>query len=251
MLFRSRKNWEPICFVQANEGLQDNFPLKKVSNSPDTWVVDLPSVGNPIHESGFHPNGGFLCMMNNLRANNVAVFDTSDPDPRKWKRVTFVKDPEWQGEFPSPFHLNYSIDGSKCFFTVLRPKPMRSDVVVVDTRNDYEVEIGTFAGAINPDIQTFSQLPAWVEKAKSLQATHGRKPKVAMFCTGGIRCEKSTALMRTHGFDEVFHLQGGILKYLEQIPPDQSLWQGECFVFDERTSVGHGLVPGKLGICRS
>ena len=125
------------------------------------------------------------------------------------------------------------------------------DVVVVDTRNDYEVEIGTFEGAINPNIQTFSQLPDWVEKARELQTKHGRKPKVAMFCTGGIRCEKSTALMRTYGFDEVFHLQGGILKYLEQIPTEQSKWQGECFVFDERTSVGHGLVPGKLGICRS
>ena len=125
------------------------------------------------------------------------------------------------------------------------------DVVVVDTRNDYEVEIGTFEGAINPNIQTFSQLPDWVEKARELQTKLGRKPKVAMFCTGGIRCEKSTALMRTYGFDEVFHLQGGILKYLEQIPTEQSKWQGECFVFDERTSVGHGLVPGKLGICRS
>ena len=125
------------------------------------------------------------------------------------------------------------------------------EVVLIDTRNDYEVEIGTFEGAINPDIQTFSQLPAWIEKAQALEAVNGRKPKVAMFCTGGIRCEKSTSLMRAHGFEEVFHLQGGILKYLEQIPPDQSLWQGECFVFDERTSVGHGLVPGKLGICRS
>jgi UPF0176 protein len=125
------------------------------------------------------------------------------------------------------------------------------EVVLIDTRNDYEVEIGTFAGAINPDIQTFSQLPAWVEKARELQTLNGRKPKVAMFCTGGIRCEKSTALMRTHGFEEVFHLQGGILKYLEHIPPEQSLWRGECFVFDERTSVGHGLAPGKLGICRS
>ena len=125
------------------------------------------------------------------------------------------------------------------------------DVVLVDTRNDYEVEIGTFEGAINPNIQTFSQLPDWVEKARELQTKLGRKPKVAMFCTGGIRCEKSTALMRTYGFDEVFHLQGGILKYLEQIPTEQSKWQGECFVFDERTSVGHGLVPGKLGICRS
>jgi len=128
-----RNNFEPVCFIQANEGMQDNFPLTKVSGSPDTWVVDLPAVGNPIHESGFHPSGGTLCMMNNLRANNVAVFDTSNEDPRKWKRVTFVKDPEWQGEFPSPFHLNYSIDGTKCFFTILRPKPMKSDVVVVDT----------------------------------------------------------------------------------------------------------------------
>lgn len=125
------------------------------------------------------------------------------------------------------------------------------DVVLVDTRNDYEVEIGTFEGAINPNLQTFSQLPAWVDKARELQARLGRKPKVAMFCTGGIRCEKSTALMRTYGFDEVFHLQGGILKYLEQIPSEESKWQGECFVFDERTSVGHGLVPGHLGICRS
>jgi hypothetical protein len=130
-----RSNWEPVCYIQANENLQDNFALRKVSSSPDTWVVDLPAVGNPIHESGFHPDGGFLCMMNNLRANNVAVFNTADPDPRKWKRVTFVRDQEWQGEFPSPFHLNYSIDGTKCFFTVLRPKPMKSDVVVVDTRS--------------------------------------------------------------------------------------------------------------------
>jgi len=130
-----RANFEPICYIQANEGSRDNFPVRKVSGSPDTWEVELPAVGNPIHESGFNPQGNFLCVMNNLRANNVAVFDTADNDPRNWKRVTFVKDPEWQGEFPSPFHLNFSIDGTKCFFTVLRPKPMKSDVVVVDTRS--------------------------------------------------------------------------------------------------------------------
>jgi UPF0176 protein len=124
------------------------------------------------------------------------------------------------------------------------------DVVVVDTRNDYEVEIGTFAGAINPNIQSFSQLPDWVNQAQALQAQTGRKPKVAMFCTGGIRCEKSTALMRAQGYDEVYHLEGGILKYLETVPPEQSLWQGECFVFDERVSVGHGLVPGPHRLCR-
>lgn len=124
------------------------------------------------------------------------------------------------------------------------------EVVVVDTRNDYEVEIGTFKHAINPNIQSFSELPDWVAQAQALQARTGRKPKVAMFCTGGIRCEKSTALMRSQGFDEVFHLEGGILKYLETVPPEKSLWQGECFVFDERVSVGHGLVPGPHTPCR-
>lgn len=124
-------------------------------------------------------------------------------------------------------------------------------VVLIDTRNDYEVEIGSFHGAINPHIKTFAELPTWAENAPQLQASAGKKPKVAMFCTGGIRCEKSTALLRAHGFDEVYHLEGGILKYLETIPPEQSQWHGECFVFDERVSVGHGLVPGSHQLCRA
>ena len=124
------------------------------------------------------------------------------------------------------------------------------DVVVIDTRNHYEVDIGTFRGAIDPKIQSFSQLPQWVNQAKLLEAKNGKKPRVAMFCTGGIRCEKSTALMRTHGFEDVYHLQGGILKYLEVIPPEQSLWEGECFVFDERVSVMHGLQQGNQELCR-
>ena len=125
------------------------------------------------------------------------------------------------------------------------------DVVVIDTRNDYEVAIGTFAGAINPNIKSFSELPEWVRQSRALQGESGKKPKVAMFCTGGIRCEKSTALLRAEGFDEVYHLEGGILKYLETVPQADSLWQGECFVFDERVSVGHGLVPGHHELCRS
>ncbi|MBT9553828.1 MAG: rhodanese-related sulfurtransferase [Hydrogenophaga sp.] len=123
------------------------------------------------------------------------------------------------------------------------------DVLVIDTRNDYEVAIGSFKGAINPDIKTFTELPAWLDAQPALQ--DGRKPKVAMFCTGGIRCEKSTALMKMRGFDEVYHLEGGILKYLEEVPPEQSTWEGECFVFDERVSVGHGLRPGPHELCRS
>ena len=129
------------------------------------------------------------------------------------------------------------------------------EVVLIDTRNDYEVCIGTFEGAINPATQSFSELPAWVEREMleggKLFAIEGKKPKVAMFCTGGIRCEKSTALMRSKGFEDVFHLEGGILKYLETIPQIQSRWQGECFVFDERVSVQHGLQVGEHSLCRS
>ena len=140
--------------------------------------------------------------------------------------------------------------------TYVKPKDWNAlisspDVVLIDTRNDYEIEIGTFAGAINPDIQTFSQLPQWAQKARELQERNGRKPRVAMFCTGGIRCEKSTALMKMRGFEEVYHLEGGILKYLEEIPPEQSTWEGDCFVFDERVSVGHGLGLGHHELCRS
>lgn len=121
------------------------------------------------------------------------------------------------------------------------------DVILIDTRNDYEVGIGSFKGAINPKTRSFSELPDWVKKEAGLRA----KPKVAMFCTGGIRCEKSTAYMRSQGFEEVYHLQGGILKYLETVPEEKSMWEGECFVFDERVSVGHGLIPGNYEFCRA
>lgn len=130
------------------------------------------------------------------------------------------------------------------------------EVVLIDTRNDYEYHVGTFQGAINPETRSFTQLPAWVEQqmqpgGRLAPRPDGSKPRVAMFCTGGIRCEKSTAFMRTKGFDEVYHLEGGILKYLETMPPEQSTWQGECFVFDERVSVGHDLKPGHFQLCRS
>ncbi|MEM1056490.1 MAG: rhodanese-related sulfurtransferase [Bacteroidota bacterium] len=123
----------------------------------------------------------------------------------------------------------------------------RDDMVVIDARNDYEVAIGTFEGAVDPQTASFRELPAWLEE----QETLAEKPPVAMFCTGGIRCEKSTALLRSKGFEEVYHLQGGILKYLEEIPEEESTWRGECFVFDERVSVTHGLAPGRYSMCRA
>jgi UPF0176 protein len=121
------------------------------------------------------------------------------------------------------------------------------DVVFIDVRNDYEVAIGTFKGALNPRTKSFSELPAWIRAQTALRT----KPKVAMFCTGGIRCEKSTAFMRAEGFPEVYHLEGGVLKYLETVPKEQSRWEGECFVFDERVAVGHGLERGSYELCRS
>ncbi|MDX2239150.1 MAG: rhodanese-related sulfurtransferase [Leptolyngbyaceae cyanobacterium bins.302] len=121
------------------------------------------------------------------------------------------------------------------------------DVIVIDTRNDYEVRIGTFDRAINPETNSFREFPEYVEK----HLNPNQHQKIAMFCTGGIRCEKASAYLLSQGFQAVYHLQGGILKYLEEVPAEESLWQGECFVFDERIAVKHGLEPGSYEMCRS
>lgn len=121
------------------------------------------------------------------------------------------------------------------------------EVLLVDTRNQYEVEIGTFEHAVNPATDTFREFPDYVKQ--NLDPT--KHKKVAMFCTGGIRCEKSTAYLREQGFEEVYHLKGGILKYLEEVPEEQSLWKGECFVFDDRVTVNHRLERGAYDQCHA
>ncbi len=121
------------------------------------------------------------------------------------------------------------------------------NVVLIDTRNNYEYEIGSFKGAINPSTETFREFPTYTKN--NLEQYRGKK--VAMFCTGGIRCEKSTAYLKSQGFDTVYHLQGGILKYLEEVDEDQSLWEGECFVFDDRVAVKHNLVQGQYDQCHA
>lgn len=121
------------------------------------------------------------------------------------------------------------------------------DVAVIDTRNDYEVAIGTFKGAIDPETVSFRQFPEWWEQ----NAERFHNKRIAMFCTGGIRCEKSTNYLMQQGVDQVYHLKGGILKYLEDVPAEESLWEGACFVFDERVSVGHALVEGNHSLCRA
>ena len=123
------------------------------------------------------------------------------------------------------------------------------DTVLIDTRNDYEVAIGTFEGAVDPRTKSFSEFPEWFRTHRDELAAG--KTKFAMFCTGGIRCEKSTAFLKAEGIDDVYHLEGGILRYLENIPEAESKWQGECFVFDERVSVKHGLELGEMELCHA
>ena len=120
------------------------------------------------------------------------------------------------------------------------------DVIVIDTRNDYEVSIGKFKNAIDPCTKTFRDFPDWADKLSSAQ---NKQKKIAMYCTGGIRCEKATTYMKEKGFNKVYHLRGGILKYLETIPEEKSLWEGDCFVFDQRVSVKHNLKQGSFKQC--
>ncbi|MCC0044873.1 MAG: rhodanese-related sulfurtransferase [Brucellaceae bacterium] len=121
------------------------------------------------------------------------------------------------------------------------------DTVVIDTRNAYETAIGTFQGALDPETESFREFPRWAEE----NLDRLKDKRVAMFCTGGIRCEKASAYLKRIGVEEVFHLKGGILKYLEEVPAQESLWQGECFVFDERVGIRHGLEPGETTLCRA
>ncbi|MBY4676984.1 oxygen-dependent tRNA uridine(34) hydroxylase TrhO [Marinobacterium arenosum] len=144
------------------------------------------------------------------------------------------------------------VDPNQVVGTYVQPKDWNAlisdpEVLLVDTRNDYEVQVGTFKGAINPQTETFREFPQYVEQ----QLDPAKHKKVAMFCTGGIRCEKSTAYLKEQGFDEVFHLEGGILKYLEEVPQQESLWQGECFVFDNRITVDHQLEKGSYDQCHA
>jgi UPF0176 protein len=119
------------------------------------------------------------------------------------------------------------------------------DVVLIDVRNDYEYAIGTFKGATNPQTASFGEFPEWIKEQEAINPD----TKIAMFCTGGIRCEKASAYLKGEGYDEVYQLRGGVLRYLEEVPEEKSSWDGQCFVFDWRISVGHGLEPGGLDFC--
>jgi UPF0176 protein len=184
-----------------------------------------PRLARLPHKESWSAKSPFLRMKVRLK-KEIVTLNVPGLDPNKTVG-RYVKPADWNALLADP------------------------DVLLIDTRNDYEVAIGSFQGAVNPQLKTFTELPAWLDAQPQLQREGSKKTKVAMFCTGGIRCEKSTALMKMRGFDEVYHLEGGILKYLEEVPPEHSTWDGDCFVFDERVSVGHGLVPGPHELCRS
>jgi UPF0176 protein len=141
------------------------------------------------------------------------------------------------GTYVSPAHWNALIQDPQ--------------TLLVDTRNAYEVGLGTFAGAIDPGTRTFREFPAWVEEGLPELMAERQSQRLALFCTGGIRCEKATSYLLQQGFEGVHHLRGGILGYLENTPQEQSLWQGECFVFDQRTALNHQLTPGSHGLCHA
>ena len=210
----------------AREGINSTIagPVQGV-HAVLAYLRNDPRLADLTHKEAFATSPPFYRMKVRLK-REIVTMGVPEVNPGLMAG-TYVKPEQWNALIEDP------------------------DVIVIDTRNDYEVSIGTFAGAVNPHIKRFADLPEWIRQNGELNAKSGKKPKVAMFCTGGIRCEKSTALMRTEGFDEVYHLEGGILKYLETVPEQNSLWQGECFVFDERVSVGHGLIPGHHDLCRS
>jgi UPF0176 protein len=186
-----------------------------------SWLGSQPEFSGLEHKESFAADLPFLRMKVRLK-KEIVTMGVEDIDPTR-SVGTYVAPGDWNALISDP------------------------DTIVIDTRNDYETAIGMFKGAVDPNTKTFREFPDWVRNNTGLH----NKPKIAMYCTGGIRCEKATAFMKEQGFDEVFHLKGGILKYLEEVPAEESLWEGACFVFDERVSVLHGLEEGEHKLCRA
>lgn len=185
------------------------------------YLKQDPRLSDIEHKESYANEMPFYRMKVRLK-KEIVTLGVPGIDPN-YKVGTYVKPQDWNAIISDP------------------------DVVVIDTRNDYEYGIGTFKGAIDPHTTTFREFPEYVSTHLDPQ----KNKKVAMFCTGGIRCEKASSYMIGQGFEEVYHLQGGILKYLEEIPQEQSLWEGECFVFDNRVAIKHGLEIGDYDQCHA
>lgn len=213
-----------ICgtLLLAPEGI--NGTISGARHGIDQILAELrqiPGLEQLEHKESFANEAPFYRMKVRLK-KEIVTMGVPDIDPVR-EVGTYVAPQEWNDLISDP------------------------ETILIDTRNDYEVKIGTFEGAVDPQLKTFRSFPQYVQE----NFDKNKHRKVAMFCTGGIRCEKASAYMKKLGFEEVYHLKGGILKYLEEIPPEQSKWQGECFVFDQRVSVGHGLALGQYDLCPS
>ena len=206
----------------AREGINGTVSSSREGiDSLLAWLSEQPGLGNIDTKESYHSEIPFYRTKVKLK-KEIVTMGVEGIDPKQVVG-TYVKPEDWNALISDP------------------------DVVLVDTRNDYEVEIGTFENALDPKTKTFREFPAWAKD----NLDPDKHKKVAMFCTGGIRCEKSTAYMKEQGFDEVYHLEGGILKYLEEVPKDQTLWSGECFVFDNRVAVDHDLKRGSYDQCHA
>lgn len=206
----------------AHEGINGTISGERTSIDTVIQWLESDSRFKPLdRKESFHEESPFNRSKVKLK-KEIVTMGVEDIDPNR-SVGTYVKPEDWNALITDP------------------------DVTLVDTRNDYEVEIGTFKSALNPDTTSFREFPAYAQKNLDTK----KHKKVAMFCTGGIRCEKSTAYMKQQGFGEVYHLQGGILKYLETVPEEESLWEGECFVFDDRVAVNHQLEKGQYDQCHA
>ena len=185
------------------------------------WLVQQPGLDNIVYKESYDQHMPFYRTKVKLK-KEIVTMGVAGIDPNKVVG-TYVKPKDWNALICDP------------------------DVLLIDTRNDYEIKIGTFENAVNPNTDTFREFPQYVKDNLDPK----KHKKVAMFCTGGIRCEKSTAYLKEQGFDDVFHLEGGILKYLEEVPSDDTMFQGDCFVFDNRVAVNHDLKVGDYDQCHA
>ncbi|AXR06537.1 oxygen-dependent tRNA uridine(34) hydroxylase TrhO [Salinimonas sediminis] len=204
----------------ASEGINGTVSgTREAVNNLMAWLNRDPRI-NPIsYKESVHEEQPFYRTKVKLK-KEIVTMGVEGIDPRQTVG-TYVKPKDWNALISDP------------------------EVMVVDTRNDYEIEIGSFKHAVDPKTKTFREFPEYVKQNLDPQ----KHKKVAMFCTGGIRCEKSTAYLKEQGFDEVYHLEGGILQYLEDVPQEESLWEGDCFVFDNRVAVGHDLQKSQYDAC--
>lgn len=235
-------------FVILNDYENLRNPLHKVMSNNDvkgTLLLAKEGINGTIAGTRAGVDAVLLWLRNDPRLVNIDTKESYDIEvPFYRTRVKLKKEIVTMGID--------TIDPNDIVGTYVKPNDWNAlisdpEVLLIDTRNEYEVEIGTFKNAINPSTETFREFPQYAEN----NLDPNKHKKVAMFCTGGIRCEKSTAYLKSQGFDEVYHLQGGILKYLEDIPSEDSLWEGECFVFDNRVSVNHDLEKGSYDQCHA